>query len=137
MTPRRSSNRPQNGRRTFIWTLAMAPFAWALGSMLTRVRARYRPADVLVPANVPQGLSVCGPVVVNRGADGSMRAYAARCTHLGCRLDRVVNGMLVCPCHGSRFASDGSVLVGPATRPLARLRVMPDAPTGGWIVDAG
>ncbi|MGW6392957.1 FAD-dependent oxidoreductase [Streptomyces sp. NPDC055103] len=42
-----------------------------------------------------------------------------RCTHMGCELgyDEVAETW-ECPCHGSRFARDGTVLQGPATRPL-------------------
>ena len=43
-----------------------------------------------------------------------------RCSHLGCCLERNdVEGSWDCPCHGSRFAADGSVLEGPAKRPIA------------------
>jgi Rieske Fe-S protein len=44
------------------------------------------------------------------------------CTHLGCIVHW--NGLercWDCPCHGSQFATDGSVLNGPAVRPLARV----------------
>lgn len=43
------------------------------------------------------------------------------CTHLGCQptLDPP-KGVLVCPCHGSRFNLKGEVLHGPATRSLSR-----------------
>ncbi|MCE0447791.1 Rieske 2Fe-2S domain-containing protein [Streptomyces tricolor] len=46
---------------------------------------------------------------------------SARCTHLGClvsfnRAERAWE----CPCHGSRFAVDGSVIQGPAVEPLER-----------------
>ena len=46
-----------------------------------------------------------------------------RCTHVGCLLrwngaERIWN----CPCHGSRFDVDGSVLEGPATSPLEQKR---------------
>jgi Rieske Fe-S protein len=104
--------------------------------MLTRLRARAADAPFALPPDVPEGLTVLGEAIVNRAADGTLRAFAARCTHLGCRLDRVVDGVVVCPCHGSRFAADGQVIAGPARRPLAPLLVSPDPETGGWLVRA-
>lgn len=42
-----------------------------------------------------------------------------RCTHMGCELGfDEAEQTWECPCHGSRFAQDGRVLQGPATRPL-------------------
>ncbi|MBZ4408672.1 Rieske (2Fe-2S) protein [Myxococcus sp. XM-1-1-1] len=42
------------------------------------------------------------------------------CTHGDCGVDwRPGEGVVECPCHGSRFALDGAVLQGPARRPLA------------------
>ncbi len=104
--------------------------------MLRRLRVRSTPVRVVVAPDVPAGLSVGGELVLNRSGDGTLRAFAATCTHLGCRLDRVIDGEVVCPCHGSRFHPDGSVAAGPATRPLTELRVHPDAQSGGWTVDA-
>jgi glycine/D-amino acid oxidase-like deaminating enzyme/nitrite reductase/ring-hydroxylating ferredoxin subunit len=58
-------------------------------------------------------------VAVARDRDGQVHAVSAICTHLGCVVgfndgDQTWD----CPCHGSRFALDGSVLDGPATDPL-------------------
>ncbi|AXK36313.1 FAD-dependent oxidoreductase [Streptomyces armeniacus] len=56
---------------------------------------------------------------VHRTAEGEVRALSARCTHLGCLVRfNDAEGAWECPCHGSRFDVDGSVLQGPATRPL-------------------
>jgi Rieske Fe-S protein len=112
------------------------PFLGALAAMVRRVQVTNVPADVTVPADVPVGLSVVESVIVHREANGAVRAYSARCTHLGCRIDRVIADEAVCPCHGSRYRSDGTVAAGPASRPLKPLRVEPDTASGGWTARA-
>ncbi|MGW5422464.1 Rieske (2Fe-2S) protein [Streptomyces sp. NPDC003943] len=58
-------------------------------------------------------------VVITQPKAGEFLAFSARCTHQGCTVGSVADGVIVCPCHQSRFdASDGSVKQGPATRPL-------------------
>ncbi|NJP77320.1 FAD-dependent oxidoreductase [Streptomyces sp. AA8] len=56
---------------------------------------------------------------VYREPSGAAHAVSARCTHLGCLVHfNDAERTWDCPCHGSRFATDGSVLHGPAVRPL-------------------
>ncbi len=59
------------------------------------------------------------PVAVAMSLDGTLHRVRATCTHLGC-LIQFNDGDQVwdCPCHGSRFALDGTVLDGPATQNL-------------------
>ena len=46
-------------------------------------------------------------------------AVSPICTHAGCTVAwQTDQTAFVCPCHGSRFAVDGEVLYGPATRPI-------------------
>jgi Rieske Fe-S protein len=58
---------------------------------------------------------------VYRDLDGNLHAVSLRCTHLGCLLRfNAAEHSWDCPCHGSRFAPDGTVLEGPAVNPLRR-----------------
>ncbi len=58
-------------------------------------------------------------IAVSRGADGTVHALSARCTHMGCIVRwNPAETSWDCPCHGSRFAQDGSVLEGPAVDAL-------------------
>ncbi len=56
------------------------------------------------------------------------------CTHSGCPLG-FEQGEAVCPCHGSRFALDGTVTYPPAKAPLRSFTSRYDADTGVLIID--
>jgi glycine/D-amino acid oxidase-like deaminating enzyme/nitrite reductase/ring-hydroxylating ferredoxin subunit len=56
-----------------------------------------------------------------RDEQGTVTAVSPTCTHLGCQVSwNRAERSWDCPCHGSRFAPDGSVLEGPAVEPLER-----------------
>jgi glycine/D-amino acid oxidase-like deaminating enzyme/nitrite reductase/ring-hydroxylating ferredoxin subunit len=56
--------------------------------------------------------------------DGQIHALSATCTHQGCTVGfNAAEVTWDCPCHGSRFATDGTVIQGPAAKNL------PPAPT--------
>jgi glycine/D-amino acid oxidase-like deaminating enzyme/nitrite reductase/ring-hydroxylating ferredoxin subunit len=87
---------------------------------------RVLPAQAGDPADVPPGEARVvregiGKTGVFRDDDGTLHAVSLRCTHLGCLLRfNAAERSWDCPCHGSRFDVDGSVLEGPATSPLER-----------------
>ena len=62
--------------------------------------------------------------VFNR--DGHLYGIDARCTHVGCPLEKgtVAGSTVTCPCHGSQFdIATGQVVRGPAARPVAHYAV--------------
>ncbi|HEX8135789.1 MAG TPA: FAD-dependent oxidoreductase [Actinomycetes bacterium] len=66
-------------------------------------------------------------VAAYRDEDGRLHAVSGRCTHLGCLVAwNAAERTWDCPCHGSRFAYDGTVLQGPAVEDLPA--VSPAAP---------
>jgi glycine/D-amino acid oxidase-like deaminating enzyme/nitrite reductase/ring-hydroxylating ferredoxin subunit len=56
-----------------------------------------------------------------RATDGELFAVSNVCTHLGCKVHwNSVETSWDCPCHGSRFRPDGTVIEGPAVHALKR-----------------
>ena len=56
---------------------------------------------------------------VHRDDAGKLHVLSARCTHLGCIVGwNTADRSWECPCHGSRFAADGTLVQGPATADL-------------------
>jgi Rieske Fe-S protein len=63
-------------------------------------------------------------LAVYRDPTGKLEVRSATCTHLGCIVHwNDVERSWDCPCHGSRFAIDGSVLNAPAHSPLAKAEI--------------
>jgi len=61
-------------------------------------------------------------VAAYRDHQGVPHTLSAACSHMGCVVGwNEVDRTWDCPCHGSRFTSDGRVIHGPATQPLASL----------------
>jgi Rieske Fe-S protein len=64
-------------------------------------------------------------VVVTQPSKGDFKAFDATCTHQGCQVGDVTDGLIHCPCHNSRFSiEDGSPQSGPATSPLKEVAVI-------------
>lgn len=62
--------------------------------------------------------SSAGSFLVTRISDVAATAVTAVCTHEGCTVTGIDSQTYVCPCHGSRFNTNGGVVTGPATRSL-------------------
>jgi Rieske Fe-S protein len=70
-------------------------------------------------ADVPVGSGVIvDKVVVTQPSAGVFKGFSSTCTHKGCTVDKVADGTIDCPCHGSKFNLDGTVAHGPAQEPL-------------------
>ena len=86
-------------------------------------------------SDVPVGSTASGSaagknVLIFRSAETTVLAYSAVCPHAACTV-AAAGQEFDCPCHGSTFkAADGSVITGPARRPLTRLAAAID---GDWI----
>lgn len=62
------------------------------------------------------------PIAVFKQADGQVKKCSGVCTHLGCTVKwNSLERSWDCPCHGSRFDTDGQVLNGPAIKPLDKV----------------
>ncbi|WP_426485236.1 FAD-dependent oxidoreductase [Flavobacterium sp. 2] len=63
-------------------------------------------------------------IAVYRDYDNTLQAFSAVCPHLGCIVKwNPDEKTFDCPCHGSRFATDGTVTNGPAENDLYKIQV--------------
>ncbi|HVS13146.1 MAG TPA: Rieske 2Fe-2S domain-containing protein [Thermoanaerobaculia bacterium] len=126
---------------TALWSTAGA-LGFALLGMLRLPKAAVLPSPskrfpIALPDSLAPGealVHAAHPVALFRDGDG-VHAISTVCTHLGCIVRPIADGF-ECPCHGSRFAPDGSVVKGPAPTALPWLEVTRQA-DGRYLVDQG
>ncbi|MFE9774600.1 Rieske (2Fe-2S) protein [Streptomyces sp. NPDC005931] len=84
-------------------------------------------AALAATADIPEGggkVFADRKVVVTQPTAGEFKAFSATCTHRGCAVESVADGVINCPCHNSNFSiTDGSVQSGPAKKPLPAVRI--------------
>ena len=126
-------------RREFVSTAASALAASALaacGAPVAPGSAIVGPSVVKIP--LPAVGATVGVAGVGEGGQGmavtrlsttSVVAVSLQCTHQGCTLalPGSSGGQLFCPCHGSLFTVQGSVVQGPATSALQTFAASIDA----------
>ncbi|MFI7299367.1 Rieske (2Fe-2S) protein [Streptomyces sp. NPDC050121] len=78
-------------------------------------------------ADIPEGggkVFASEKVVVVQPTAGTYKAFSAVCTHQGCAVKSISDGVINCPCHNSNFSiADGSVKSGPAQKPLPEVKI--------------
>ena len=89
--------------------------------------------DISAGSDLPAGISFQQGVILVNDEEG-VRAFEARCTHLGCRINKSEGDELVCPCHGSRFSLSGKAITGPAIKPLKSYSIIKDELSGNIII---
>ena len=121
---------PPKGQKKGPITVALdTPLDQLQDGSATKILAPTSPNSAFIMAdgggdNAPGDLAF-GGFVVKSG--GKIQVFAQNCSHLGCSINFVQASTdhpetsFDCPCHGSRFHLDGTVLHGPAANPLSHL----------------
>ncbi len=131
-------NKEPVSRKKFFKRIGLAsliPLAgiWYSTSKRTQLRED-QIKKVTIPANIPDGISFFDSVILSK-EKGQIKIFSAKCTHLGCTINKTENDLLICPCHGSQFAYDGKPVKGPADKALKKLPFKINTQTGEISVD--
>jgi Rieske Fe-S protein len=124
-------------RRIFLKKLAWAfLFLLTFGAVKSIFKAskNSRKKELIINLPLNEGVNLVENIIVVKTGEQYF-AFSRSCTHLGCSLKREGANSLICPCHSSRFSSNGDVLRGPASRPLDSYSVKHDSAVGRLIVE--
>jgi Rieske Fe-S protein len=106
-------------------TIKAAPtFARENLNVAAQMADHVRPGDVISTADIPIESGAVmrrggQKVAVYKRADSTLVEMSAVCPHLGCVVAwNPTEACWDCPCHGSQFAAEGTVINGPAVHGL-------------------
>jgi len=103
-----------------------SPTAEATAAKPSASKAQAPKGPSVATSKVPVGGGVIladADYVVTQPSKGSYKAFSKICTHQGCPVAEVRDGVIHCNCHGSEYSiKDGSVTKPPAPKPLAEAK---------------
>jgi cytochrome b6-f complex iron-sulfur subunit len=112
-------------RNGFLWLSAALGFGGLLRFLDYDANPPQKTDFDLGPSeNYPSGSQtiLSEPPAMLLHTENGFLALSLACTHLGCTVEQNRDGFS-CPCHGSHFSANGTVLHGPANTSLHSLRV--------------
>jgi len=136
-TKLRVKSQQKIGRRSFLkWisSILLIPLGYGWVVTVNRQQKRDELETIVVSPGVSQGISFHGPLIIFRN-HGSIKFFSSKCPHLGCRISKIENDKLVCPCHGSTFSKEGQVIKGPADSSLKEFSYTIDEISGEYIIE--
>jgi Rieske Fe-S protein len=95
-----------------------------------------RKYEIRIRSQLQEGFTFLGPVIAHR-KEGETVFLWSSCTHMGCTITKEEHGFLVCPCHGSKYDSNGTVVRGPAVEPLKHAGAYLDSDRGEYVISYG
>ncbi|MBB2891417.1 Rieske (2Fe-2S) protein [Flexivirga oryzae] len=99
-----------------------ADAAGSTGASVTHGGSAGGAAESVATSKVPVGSGIIDDnlqTVITQPTSGEFKAFNYLCTHQQCPVSQIQGEKIMCACHGSEFSiKDGSVLQGPATKPL-------------------
>ena len=111
-------------RRTILTAAGLASLAGCAKYGEPKATPPPAPADTVLgkTGDIPVGgglIFAPNQVVVTQPVKGTFKAFSSICTHQSCPVASVAGGTINCDCHGGKYSiKDGSVVHGPAPRPL-------------------
>jgi len=119
---------------SFLVPFLSVPFLlWWMFTGRKSSRETGRGKSISIVGEIPAGISFQqGVILINEGE--TIKAFEARCTHLGCNLNKKEGDTLICRCHGSRFSKEGKAISGPAIEPLKALSIRKGTAEGTYTI---
>jgi Rieske Fe-S protein len=128
---------PSQSRRAVLAGAGAAALAAGLGGCAAGAPAATAPnsasgtsGTTVAKGDIPVGsgkVLTDSSYVVTQPESGTFMAFSKFCTHQNCPVSEVSNQAIICKCHGSHYSlKDGSVLEGPAEKPLPTATVTMD-----------
>ena len=80
-------------------------------------KQKYKPIKV---SEIKNTINFYDDLIIT-SVNNKINVFSSKCTHLGCKINSYKDEDIICPCHGSRFYTDGKVIKGPADKNLKKM----------------